>query len=58
MSHTSPDNFTEETRKKNTNDDDEHKEETSKVQDGNESVDNHETSYTLHDDIIIKATKE
>ena len=43
---------------KNTNDDDKYKEETSKIQDGNESVDNSEPSDTLRDDSIIKTTKE
>ena len=42
---------------KNTNDDDEYKEETSKLQYCNESVDNSETSDTLCYDIIIKTTK-
>ena len=42
----------------NTNYDDEYKEETSKLQDGNESVDNSETLDTLCDDSIIKTTKE
>ena len=45
-------------KQKDTNDDDEYKEETSKLQDGNESVDNSETSDTLRDDIIIKTTKK
>ena len=40
-----------------TNNDDEYKEETSKIQEGNESVDNSETSDTLCDDIIIKINK-
>ena len=44
--------------KKITNNDDEYKEETSKIQEGNESVDNSETSDTLRDDSIIKTTKE
>ena len=58
MSHTSPDGFTGKTYdKKITNNDDEYKEETSKLQDGNESVDNPETSDTLRDDSIIKTTK-
>ena len=44
MSYTSPDNFTEKTNdKKITNNDDEYKEETSKIQDGTESVNNSET---------------
>ena len=42
---------------KNTNNDDEYKEETSKIQDGNESVDNSETSDTLCGDSIINTTK-
>ena len=41
-----------------TNNDDEYKEDTSKLQDGNESVDNYETSDTLRDYSIIKTTKE
>ena len=45
-------------KKTNTNDDDEYRKETSKLQDGNESVDNSETSETLSDDSIIKTTKE
>ena len=45
-------------RRKNTNEDDEYKEENSRLQDGNESVDNYETSYTLRDESIIKITKE
>ena len=54
----SPDNFTEKMKdKKNTNDDDKYKEETSKLQDCNESVDNSETSDTLCYDSIIKTTK-
>ena len=58
MSHTSPDDFTEKTNDKTiTNNDDEYKEEDSKIQDGNESVDDSETSDTLLDDIIIKTTK-
>ena len=43
---------------KNTNNDEEYKEKTSKIQEGNEIVDNYETSDTLRDDIIIKTTKE
>ena len=39
------------------NNDDEYKEETSKLQDGDEIVDNSETSHTLRDDGIIKTTK-
>ena len=45
-------------RQKNTDEDEKYKEETSKLKDGNESVDNSETSDTLCDDIIIKTTKE
>ena len=41
-----------------TNNDDKYKEETSKLQDGDESVDNYETSDNLRDDSIIKTTKE
>ena len=58
MSHTSPDDFTEKKRQKITNNDDKYKEETSKVQEVNESVINSETSDTLRDDIIVKITKE
>ena len=43
---------------KNTNDDDEYKEDNSKLQDGNEPVDIPETSDTLHDYIVIKTIKE
>ena len=42
---------------KNTNDDDKYKEDTSKHQDGNERVDNPETSDTLRYEIFIKTTK-
>ena len=42
---------------KNTNDDDKYKQESSKLQDGNESVDNSETLDNLRDDTIIKTTK-
>ena len=44
--------------KRITNNDEKYKEETSKIQEGNESVDNSETSYTLRDDSIFKTTKE
>ena len=40
-----------------TNNDEEYKKETSKIQEGNESADNSETLGTLRDDIIIKTTK-
>ena len=43
---------------KNTYYDDTYKEDTSKLQDGNERVDNPETSHTLHDYIVIKTIKE
>ena len=56
MSHTSPDDFTEKW-KKITNNDDEYKEQTSKIQEGNESVQHSETSNTLRDDIITNTTK-
>ena len=46
-----------EKKKNNTNDDDKYKEETSKLQDGNESVNNSETSDTFCDDSIINTTK-
>ena len=42
---------------KNTNDDDKHKEDTLKHKDGNESVDNPETSDTSRNEIIISTTK-
>ena len=44
--------------KKITNYNDKFKEETSKIQEGKESVDNSETLDTLRDDSIIKTTKE
>ena len=43
---------------KNTNDNDTYKEDTSQHQDGNESVDNPETSDTSRNEIIINTTKE
>ena len=43
-------------RQKVTNNDDEYREETSKIQDGNESVDNYETSDTFRDVSIIKTS--
>ena len=59
MSHTSPDDFTETKNDKIiTNNDDEYKEETSKIKEGNESVDSFETSDNLRDDSIIKTTKK
>ena len=59
MSHTSPDDFTEKNKwQKITNNDDEYKEETSKIQEGNESFYNYETSDALRDEIIIKTTKK
>ena len=42
----------------NTNNDEKYKEETEKLQDSNESVDNSEISDTLCDDSIINKTKE
>ena len=58
-SYTSWDDFIEKDKyQNNINDDDEYKEETSKHQDGNESVDNAETSDTFRGDSIIKTTKE
>ena len=44
--------------KKITNNDDEYKEENSKLQDINEIVDNSKTLDTLRDDSTIKTTKE
>ena len=59
MSHTSPDDSIAKAKDtKNTNDDDEYKEDTLKLQDGKERVDNPETSDTLRDDSVIKTTKE
>ena len=43
---------------KNTNDDEKYEEDTSKLQDGNERVDNPETSDTLRNESFIKTTKE
>ena len=43
---------------KNTNNDDEYKEDTSKHQDGNERVDNPETLDTLRNESVINTTKE
>ena len=40
------------------NNDEEYKEETSKIKEGNESVDNSKTSDHLRDDSIIKTTKK
>ena len=57
-SHTTRDDSIEKAKEtKNTYDDDEYKENTSKHQDGNERVDNTKTSDTLRDEIFIKATK-
>ena len=59
MSHTSKADFTANKNDKNiTNDDEEYKEETSKVIEGNDGVDKSETSGSLHDDSIIKTTKK
>ena len=59
MSHTSPDDITEKTNDKTiTNNDDKYKDEDSKIQEGNESVDDSETLDTLLDDSITKTTKE
>ena len=59
MSHTSPDDFTEKTNdKKIKNNGYEYKEETSKIKEGNEIVDNYETSDTLNDDSIINTKKK
>ena len=58
MSHTSRDYFIAKAKyTKNTNDDDEYREDTSKHQDSNKSVDNPETSDTLLDDSIVRTTK-
>ena len=58
MSRTSPDDFIKKTKDKKTNDDDEYKEETSKLQYGKKSVDNSETLDNLRDDSIINTSKE
>ena len=42
---------------KNTNDYDKYREDTSKIWDGNERVDNPETWDTFCDEIVIKTTK-
>ena len=42
---------------KDTNEDDEYKEDTSKHQDGNEIVDHPETSDTSHNESVITTTK-
>ena len=58
MSHTSRNDFIAKAKDtKNTNYDEEYKEDTSKDQYGNESIDNPETSDTLCDDSIIKTKK-
>ena len=58
MLHTSrEDSITKAKDTKNTNDDDEYKEDTSKLQDGNERVDNPEAANNLSDDSVIKTTK-
>ena len=44
-------------KKDKNNYDEEYKEETSKLQESNESVDNYETSDTFCDDSIIKTNK-
>ena len=44
-------------KKTNTNDDDEYRKETSKLQDGNESVDNSETSETLSDESVLNVQR-
>ena len=59
MSHTIRDDSIAKAKdKKNKNDDNKYKEDTSKLQDGNERVDNPETSDTLCDNSVIKTTKE
>ena len=58
MSHTNWDDYISKAKDtKNTNEDDKYKEDTSKHQDGNKRVGNPETSDTLRDDSVIKATK-
>ena len=59
MSHTSQDDSIAKSKDtKNNNDDDEYKQDTQKLLDGNEHVDNPETSDTLNDDSAIKKTKK
>ena len=59
MSHTIRDDSIAKAKDtKNKNDDNKYKEDTSKLQDGNERVDNPETSDTLCDNSVIKTTKE
>ena len=59
MSHTNQyDSICKSENTKNTNDDDEYKEDTSKHQDGYERVDNTETPDNLRDESVIKTTKE
>ena len=59
MSHTSRDGSIAKAKDtKNTNDADKYREDASKIQDGNERVDNPETSDTLRDDSVINTTKE
>ena len=59
MSQSIKDNFTEKTNDKEITDHDEdYKEETSKMKEGNESVGNYETSDIFCDDSIIKTTKK
>ena len=43
---------------KNTNGDDKYKEDTSKHQDGNESVENPETTDTSRNESVLNTTKE
>ena len=58
MSHTKRDDYIANVKDmKNTNDDDEYKQDTSKHQDGYESVDNPETSDTLRNANVINTTK-
>ena len=57
-SYTNPDYSIENLKyMKNTNDDEKYKEDNSKHQDGNESVDNPETSDTSLNENVIKKTK-
>ena len=58
-SHTSQDDYIAKVKDtKNTNDDYEYKEDTSKLQEVNERVDNTETSDNFHDESVIKKTKK
>ena len=58
MSHTSQDDYIAKAKDtKNNNDDDKYKEDTLKLQDGNERVDKPETLDTLRNDSVINTLK-